>query len=497
MKAGVLRWFRRWGWALAVAACYFAFIGTGLNEPDEGRYAEIAREMAMVDSDWFTPHLNGIPHFQKPPLLYWLTALPLKVLGVHFWAVRLPVVLAALGTLALTAWLARMLLGSGMRRAAVLVLASSAGFFGLARVLMPDMLLTFWITAAIACVVHRHRGGGAFWGWAFFLAMGLGFMTKGPMALVVPLCATLGLRWGTPRAERPQLPRVRGLALTLALGLSWFVAQSLARKELFDYFTGNELLARFASAKHGRSKPWWFFIAVLPVAFLPWTAWLSTPAHRLWQRWRQRVPIGPGAGLLLGWVGPPFVILSLSGSKLPTYILPLLPALTLGVVAWWRAQGRRKPPLLPVASGMLALLVVLAGLRDFANPHLKQQAATGALASLVREQPDFDKATLFAARVRAQGFTFATGRLLSVTEDEADVVLKPTPEQGARLFKNIAALEKAMAALPVAYGLARRGDVPKAFPVDRWRELGSQGDFVLLGRVQPGPVVPPKILKGD
>ena len=89
MKAGVLRWFRRWGWALAVAACYFAFIGTGLNEPDEGRYAEIAREMAMVDSDWFTPHLNGIPHFQKPPLLYWLTALPLKVLGVHFWAARM------------------------------------------------------------------------------------------------------------------------------------------------------------------------------------------------------------------------------------------------------------------------------------------------------------------------------------------------------------------------------------------------------------------------
>ena len=275
------------------------------------------------------------------------------------------------------------------------------------------------------------------------------------------------------------------------------MAQSLARKELFDYFTGNELLARFASAKHGRSKPWWFFIAVLPVAFLPWTAWLPTAAHRLWQRWRQRVPVGPGAGLLLGWVGPPFVILSLSGSKLPTYILPLLPALSLGVVAWWRAQGQRTPPLLPVASGMLALLVVLAGFRDFANPHLKQQAATGALDSLARAQPDFPKATLFTARVRAQGFTFATGRLLSVTEDEADVVLKPTPEQAARLFKNIAALEKAMAALPVAYGLARRGDVPKAFPVDRWRELDSEGNFVLLGRVQPGPVVPPKILKGD
>jgi 4-amino-4-deoxy-L-arabinose transferase-like glycosyltransferase len=312
-------------------------------------------------------------------------------------------------------------------------------------------------------------------------------MTKGPMALVVPLCATLGLRWGTPRTERPRLPWALGMALTLTVGLSWFVAQSLAHKKLFDYFAGDELLARFASGHHGRSKPFWFFFAVLPIAFLPWTLLLPVLARDLWRRWLAKVPPSPRAGLLLGWVVPPFIVLSFSGSKLPTYILPLMPALALGVVAWWRKRGQRTTLLYRFAGGMLALLVVLAGLRDVADPWLKQQSDTRDLAEIVRAQPDFAEATLFAARARAHGFTFATERLLAVTEDEADIVLDPTPGQRARLFKDTAALEHAMAALPVSYGLARRGDVRKFFPPERWRELGAEGDFVLLGRIHAAP----------
>ncbi len=474
-------WLRRWGWALAVAACYFVFLDRGLNEPDEGRYAEIGREMA-VDGDWFTPHQNGIPHFQKPPLLYWLTAMSIKAFGAHAWAARLPAVLAALGTLALTAWLARMILGRGMRRAAVLVLASSAGFFALARLLTPDMLLTFWITAAIACAVRRHQGGGEIWGAAFFLAMGLGFMTKGPMALVVPLSAVLCLRWRTPRERRPSMPWATGLTLTLTLGLWWFVAQSLAHKKLFDYFAGDELVKRFASGKHGRNKPFWFFFAILPVAFLPWTFLLPALLRDLWRRVRAKASLGPRAALLIGWFLPPFIILSFSGSKLPTYILPLMPALALGVVVWWRERGQRTVLLDRLAAGMLVLLVVLASLRDLGDHFLKQQADTQDLAELAKAQPDFAEATLFAARVRAQGFTFATGRLVSVTEDEADHVLKPTLEQRSRLFDDMQSLEAAMAARPAAYGLARREDVPSVFPSERWREIGTEGDFVLLGR---------------
>ncbi len=481
MKAKAVDWARRWGWAVAVVACYFAFLDRGLNEPDEGRYAEIGREMAL-DGDWFTPHLNGIPHFQKPPLLYWLTSLSIKAFGAHAWVARLPAVLAALGTLMLTGWIAKMLLGAQSQRPAMLALASCAGFFALARLLTPDMLLTFWITAALACVVRRQRDGSEAWGWAFFAAMGLGFMTKGPMALVVPLSATLAMRAATPRERRPSLPWIGGLALALALGLWWFVAHSLHNRKLFDYFAGYELMQRFASGAHGRSKPWWFFLAVLPVAFLPWTAWLPVLARDLWRRWRRKEPLGERAALLLGWTVPPFIILSFSGSKLPTYILPLLPALALGVAAWWRAHPRRTVALHWMAAAMLAFYVVLGGLVEPVNTLFRQQADTRELAELAMAQPDFATASLFAARVRAHGFTFATGRLLSVTKGEADLMLKPTPEQRARVFKSSAALEQAMAALPAAYGLARRGDVPLVFPPERWRVVGTHGDFVLLGR---------------
>jgi hypothetical protein len=315
--------------------------------------------------------------------------------------------------------------------------------------------------------------------------MGLGFMTKGPLALVVPVSATLGMRWPVPRSERPRLPWLTGMVITLGLGLWWFIAQGITHPRLYEYFAGYELLQRFTSGTHGRGKPIWFFVLVLPVAFLPWAAWITGPAHSLWRRTRRKVAIGPRAGLLLGWVVPPFIILSVSGSKLPTYILPLLPALSLGVVGWSRAHGHRASAIHRTAIGMLAILVLSASVRDLADPLLAQQSDTRDLAMLAEAQPDFDQATLFAANVRAQGFTFSTERLLAVTEDEADIVLKPTFEQKKRLFKSITDIERAMAARPVAYGVVRRRDVGTAFPRERWRELGFEGDFVLLGHVQP------------
>jgi hypothetical protein len=253
---------------------------------------------------------------------------------------------------------------------------------------------------------------------------------------------------------------------------------------LYKYFAGYELFQRFLSGTHGRGKPLWFFIAVLPIALLPWSAWMFGPARDVWRRARHGMRFGPRAGLLLGWLVPPFVILSISGSKLPTYILPLLPALAIGVVAWSRAHGYRASAIHRTALGMLALLVLSASFRDLADPLLAQQSDTRDLAWLARSQPDFDKATLFAADVRAHGFTFETGRLLAVTEDEADLVLKPTAEQRKRLFKTAEELEYAVAARPVAYGVTRRKDSAKYFPRERWKELGFEGDFVLLGRAQ-------------
>ena len=129
--------------AACLLAAFFLKLGDrGLNEPDEGRYASIAREMA-VDGDWLIPHLNGIPHFQKPPIIYWATALSFRCFGFNETAARLPSTLAALGILALTFLIARKLFGAATGVGAAFVLAALVEFFALARMLTPDMVMSF------------------------------------------------------------------------------------------------------------------------------------------------------------------------------------------------------------------------------------------------------------------------------------------------------------------------------------------------------------------
>lgn len=472
--------------ALLIATAFFAFLGSrGLNEPDEGRYAELGREM-LISGDWLVPHLNGFPHFQKPPMLYWLTAASFGAFGVNEWAARLPSALAALGILALTAWMGRALFGRGAGWLAALVLASSIEFFVLARALTPDMLLSFWVAAAVACLVQTQRGKGRVWGWLFFAAMGLGFLTKGPMALVVPSCAALGLRFAAGRSEmRARLPWGWGLLLALAIGLSWFVAVSMRHPELFRYFAGDELLARFASKSHGRSKPFWFFLPTLVVGFLPWTFLFPAMARDVWRKLRARSPLTPAQGLLLGWALPPFLILSLSGSKLVTYILPLLPALALATAAWWQKRKLPARRVEIIATVALACCVAAASQVTRFNDRFAQQASVRPLAALLRAQPDLFAATIFACNVRAHGWEFYLGTLTSVTRGQADLVLPTTPAQEARLFESVEECERAMGQRPVAYGLVRSGDFARRFPVERWRVFGKAGDFLLIGRIPP------------
>ena len=328
--------FVRWLIVAAFALALLTGLGDrGLIEPDEGRYAEIAREM-VVSGDWLVPHLNGIEHFQKPPVIYWTTAISLKLFGFNEWAARLPSALAAAGTLLLTAWIGRMLGGPCIGLAAAGVLLASLEFFVLARSLTPDMMMTFWIVAAITCFVRRATGGNGWFEFGFFAAMGAGFLTKGPLALVVPIFAVLGWNFGRRRAGLipTKLRWLVGLPLTLAIAVSWFAAMALRDPALYDYFVKYELVQRFASKTHGRSQPLLFFLPVLIAGIMPWL-FVALAALLNWTGlrkvgWR----ISPTGWLLVGWTVPPLIILSLSGSKLFTYILPLMPALAL-----WLAGG--------------------------------------------------------------------------------------------------------------------------------------------------------------
>lgn len=472
-------------WLLCAAALLtlFMLLGSrGLNEPDEGRYAEIGREMATT-GEWLVPHLNGFEHFQKPPLLYWATALPIRLFGANEWAARFPSALAALGTVLLTSWLAGTLFHRRAGFLAGLILLSSAGFFALARILTPDMMLTFWVTAAICCFVnYAYRLRGRQWAWLFFTALGCGFLTKGPMALIVPLCAVVAWLVASRRQpSAPSLPWVRGLLLTLAISLSWFVALSLWRRELFDYFWRYELVERFASHAHGRSKPIWFFIPVTLVALVPWVFLLPGLVRTAWQYWRERrVPLV--GWLLLAWTIPPFVILSLSGSKLPTYILPLLPALAIAAAAYI-TRGERPPrwaPRLAYATIVFGLAVV-AVFPNF-NDRMSQQASLRDLLRPVAADPALREARIYAVDVRAHGLEFYLRRVVTATRETSDLVLPTTPEQEQRLIST----EKFEAAdlqgdgrLPVLV-LTRRHRAEEDFPTASWRILGYAGDFVLL-----------------
>jgi len=288
--------------ALVLFTLFYQLGTRALNEPDEGRYAGVGYEM-MATGDWLTPRLNGIPHLSKPPLTYWMIGISVKLFGVNEFAARLPSALAALGTL-LALYL--MVRGAADERAAlwaVVMLTTSALFFVAARLVTPDMLLTCWITWSVWALWRRSN-------WLFvFLALGM--LTKGPVAVVLPLFAMIGLqpplrafRWGL------------GALVFLAICAPWFVILAIQNPELWRYFLVREVVQRVVSGEHGRGKAWWFFIPVLLGGFMPWT----------FQVFHRR-KLDPATRMFAAWIVLGLLLFSISRSKLPTYVLALMPAM--------------------------------------------------------------------------------------------------------------------------------------------------------------------------
>jgi 4-amino-4-deoxy-L-arabinose transferase-like glycosyltransferase len=461
----------RYFWLLAVALTFGAFLGTrGLNEPDEGRYGEIAREMA-ASGNWLVPTLNGIPHFQKPPMHYWTTALSIRAFGANEWAVRLPSALAALGIILLTYQLGKRLFDEVAARHGALVLATTLGFFALARVATPDMLMCFWIVAAIASFIGRQP-------WLFFVCLGLGFATKGPMALVVPLAAAIP--WEIASAgtgEQRRFPWCRGGLVTLAVSLGWFVTLALRDATLLDYFWRYEFIERFTSKVHGRSKPFWFYAPVLPAMLFPWIflSWLPLRQGLAWFKARK---FKPRHYLLAGWIALPLVVLSFSGSKLVTYVLPLLPACSLVLgLGFSRVNARLVPR---VSGGLMLLWIALVAYAPFVEHRLGRQTTMRQLADLARATPDGAGAVYFTAGARVHGFEFYLGTEVLTTRPDADIVLPLDGDDAGRVFKNARAIEKKLRFGKPAMGVIERDLFGTVFKAPEWRIVGSSGDFHLI-----------------
>jgi 4-amino-4-deoxy-L-arabinose transferase-like glycosyltransferase len=286
---------------------------------------------AMVErSDYLVPYFQGEPFFDKPPLTYWLIALAFRVAGFTPEVARWVSAGAAVATVLTTVWLGSLLLNRQAALVGGYILGTTFAFTSFGRLAMSDMLLALFSTLSMGLAVRALRGEHSY-GWLAALGgvLGLGFLTKGPIALLLPGLGVLLVAW----RQRRQLPQLAGgiavgVVAFAVCGLSWFVSIGLRLGwEPLEYFFLSENLQRFASAKYHAGQPIWYYGPTYLAEAAPWSLFLPVALWSFWRKSRQTVD--PGVALLLGWFGLMVVPLTLSRGKLDYYLLPLYPAISL------------------------------------------------------------------------------------------------------------------------------------------------------------------------
>jgi 4-amino-4-deoxy-L-arabinose transferase-like glycosyltransferase len=317
-------------WLLLALLWFLPLNSPHLFEPDEGRYAEIPREMA-TSGDWVTPRLNDIKYFEKPALQYWATAAAFKVFGQHAWTVRLwPALTGFLGLL-LTWALARRLYDERAALLAVMVQASALLYIGMARITTLDMSLSFSLQLAMTALALLVRLSTApSWRLPALLGLGvtLAVLTKGLVGILIPgatavLFILIHRDWRLALRARPWWT----VAILLILGAPWFVLASQRNPEFAHFFFVVQHFQRYLSQQgFDRYQPAWFFLPVLAAGFLPWTTLLPGAVVTGVQSARAG---DRASSFLLIWALFVLVFFSISQSKLIPYIEPMLPAISL------------------------------------------------------------------------------------------------------------------------------------------------------------------------
>lgn len=379
-------------WVL-FAALVVLWLGTlgwrDLVPTDEGRYAEIPREM-VVSGDWVTPRLDGFKYFEKPPLQYWATAAVYEVFGFGEWQARLWTGLTGLLSILFTGWAGARLFNRRTGMFAAGVLASMFYWNAMSHINTLDMGTAATMSASLMAFLLAQRPDASrtqtrWWMWATWVFMALAMLSKGLIGILLPGAAlvlyTLIYRdwklW-------TRLYIVSGLLIFLAIAAPWFIWVQVRNPEFFDYFFIYQQFTRFLTDKLHRPGAWWYFFPILILGVLPW---LGSLVPALWRGALQPAQRGAAfgdargrtlhaQGMLVIWAVFIFAFFSISKSKLPSYILPIFPALALLIADY---LDRARSGALRWQFGLLALLG-LAGVIGLTQMHRLGNATTpGAL----------------------------------------------------------------------------------------------------------------------
>ena len=363
-----------WLLILAVVVIWFGNLEyRKLIKPDEGRYAEIPREM-VVSGDWVTPRLNDLKYFEKPPLQYWATAVAYEVFGEQQWTSRLWAALTGLAGVLLAWFTGTRLFGREAGLYAALILGSSSLYALMAHVNTLDMGVTFFITLGIFSLLLAQKETATAsrrnWMLLAWAAMALAVLSKGLMGVILP-GAALFLYSVLNRDLRIwlRLHWIGGLLMFLLVAAPWFVLVMRANPEFFQFFFIHEHFERFTTKVHGRYQPWHYFVPVLLFGMLPWTLLMFDALLRTWRGSSAEARTFSAERFLLVWAVFIYFFFTISSSKLPSYLLPMFPALALLMGKQLAAMNARRAfwliaPLLPV---LLALLGVVVNTDRFAD----------------------------------------------------------------------------------------------------------------------------------
>jgi 4-amino-4-deoxy-L-arabinose transferase-like glycosyltransferase len=306
-----------------IALLYLSLLSAvGIFDPEEGRHVSIATAM-LRSGDLVVPQLQGFPYLEKPPLAYWMIAASFRAFGRGEFAARLPVAILGLAGIGSVLALGRAVLGATAGWLSAGVLALTIQWFVQARYMTTDMVVSAWITIALAAFYlgfHARRRGAYL---VFFFAMAMATLAKGIIGVVLP-CGVVAVfvastrQWRVLREMRPVL----GALLLLAIVVPWFVLVERRIPEFLRYFVVDQHVARFLGHAGEHPAPFWFFVPVIAFGFFPWIVHLPAAATTL----RARAELSV---FLWSWFAVIFLFFSASEEKLMGYVLPSYPPLAL------------------------------------------------------------------------------------------------------------------------------------------------------------------------